>query len=174
MLPLWICQTSSHSVPLRMLCASHVMRRDTTKNACQSAPHSRNSSTASSLLTSIVVPSTPNCPSTAVVDVSVNGASMQTLADTGSSDSYVSSFVVHRQCWKIEEFCRSTIMVSKPPKVVQSHYLGNRATFNIPNSLSMLTGCSHPIRAVLLRHWCSHTESSWASPTPRPWIETVR
>ena len=83
--------------------------RDATCKACGKKGHfkrvCRSTGTASrkptaSILSAITVAASPECLSTAIIDVSVNGRKLQALVDTGSSESYLSSAVIRRNHWK--------------------------------------------------------------------------
>ncbi|VDQ17307.1 unnamed protein product, partial [Trichobilharzia regenti] len=65
------------------------------QKVCRSAPSTEKGlSSFNSIISSLVVASAPQSLTDAVTQLTVNGKSLQTLVDTGSSESYISSSVV--------------------------------------------------------------------------------
>ncbi|VDQ17702.1 unnamed protein product [Trichobilharzia regenti] len=71
------------------------------QKVCRSAPSTKSPSSVNSIISSLVVASAPQSLTDAVMQLTVNGKSMQALVDTGSSESYISSSVVRKYNWKV-------------------------------------------------------------------------
>lgn len=83
------------------------------QRVCLSTPSSKhNSSTANSVLSAVFVAAAPTSLSNAVVRISANGVRLNALVDTGSSDSYISSSIVHANNWKVTSGKTKILMAS--------------------------------------------------------------
>ena len=100
----FFCGSNRHprsKCPAREATCKACGKRGHFKRVCRSTSTYIPKPTAA-ILSSITLAASPECLSTATINVSVNGLPLQALVDTGSSESYISSSVVRHNQWKYQ------------------------------------------------------------------------